>query len=73
MGTVSKAYDTLGGQISGSDNLVKFAWNKSRTWLLRSSHPPSLVASTIAAIDVIKKEPQHVKTLWKNTNYFKKL
>jgi len=72
MGTFSKAYGTLGGHISGSDSLVKFAWNKSRTWLLSSSHPPSVVASTIAAIDVLEKEPQHVKTLWKNTNYFKK-
>jgi len=40
MGTFSKAYGTIGGHISGSDTLVKFAWNKSRTWLLSSSHQP---------------------------------
>ena len=72
MGTFSKAYGTVGGHISGSEDLVKFAWNKSRTWLLSSSHPPPVVASTIAAIDVLEKEPQHVRELWKNTNYFKK-
>jgi glycine C-acetyltransferase len=72
MGTFSKAYGTVGGHISGSDNLVKFAYNKSRTWLLSSSCPPSVVASTIAAIDVLEKEPRHVKKLWKNTKYFKK-
>lgn len=72
MGTFSKAYGTIGGHISGSESLVKFAWNKSRTWLLSSSHPPPVVASTIAAIEVLEKEPQHVKTLWKNTKYFKK-
>ncbi|MFH2112444.1 MAG: aminotransferase class I/II-fold pyridoxal phosphate-dependent enzyme [Candidatus Bathyarchaeota archaeon] len=72
MGTFSKAYGTIGGHISGSDALVKFAWNKSRTWLLSSSHPPAVAAATIAAIDVLENEPRHVKNLWKNTDYFKK-
>jgi glycine C-acetyltransferase len=72
MGTFSKAYGTIGGHISGSSSLVKFAYNKSRTWLLSSSHPPAIAAATIAAIDVLESEPQHVKNLWKNTTYFKK-
>jgi glycine C-acetyltransferase len=71
MGTFSKAYGTVGGHISGSLNLVKFAWNKSRTWLLSSSLPPAVVAATIASIDVLETEPQHVENLWKNTKYFK--
>ena len=72
MGTFSKAYGTIGGHISGSESLAKFAWNKSRTWLLSSSHPPPVVAATIAAIDVLETEPQHVERLWRNTRYFKK-
>jgi len=72
MGTFSKAYGTVGGHISGGDSLVKFAWNKSRTWLLSSSLPPAVVAATTAAIDVLETEPQHVKNLWRNTEYFKK-
>ena len=72
MGTFSKAYGTVGGHISGSLDLVRFAWNKSRTWLLSSSNPPPVIAATIAAIDVLEKEPRHVKRLWKNTHYFKK-
>ena len=72
MGTFSKAYGTVGGHISGSDALAKFAWNKSRTWLLSSSLPPAVVAATTAAIDMLETEPQHVKNLWRNTDYFKK-
>ena len=72
MGTFSKAFGTVGGHISGSTDLVKFAWNKSRTWLLSSSHPPPVVAATIAAIEVLETEPQHVTNLWENTDYFKK-
>ncbi len=72
MGTFSKAFGVVGGHISGSRDLVDFAYNKSRTWLLSGSHPPAVVAACIAAIDVLETEPQHVQRLWENTRYFKK-
>jgi len=72
MGTFSKAFGVVGGHVSGSRDLVNFAYNKSRTWLLSGSHPPAVVASCIAAIDVLETEPQHVKNLWTNTLCFRK-
>jgi glycine C-acetyltransferase len=72
MGTFSKAFGVVGGHVSGSKDLVDFAYNKSRTWLLSGSHPPAVVAACIAAIDVLENEPQHVRTLWEHTRYFKK-
>lgn len=72
MGTFSKAFGVVGGLIAGSQDLVNFAYNKSRTWLLSGSAPPATVAACIAALEVIEKEPVHVKTLWDNTAYFKK-
>jgi glycine C-acetyltransferase len=72
MGTFSKAFGVVGGHVSGSRDLVNFAYNKSRTWLLSGSHPPAVAAACIAAIDVLESEPQHVKTLWDHTKYFKK-
>jgi len=72
MGTFSKAFGVVGGHISGSRDLINYAYNKSRTWLLSGSHPPPVAAACIAAIDVLENEPEHVKKLWDNTNYFKK-
>jgi len=72
MGTFSKAFGVVGGHVSGSRDLVNFAYNKSRTWLLSGSHPPAVAAACIAAIDVLESEPQHVRTLWDHTKYFKK-
>jgi len=72
MGTFSKAFGVVGGHVSGSRDLVNFAYNKSRTWLLSGSHPPAVAAACLAAIDVLEKEPQHVQRLWENTRYFKK-
>jgi glycine C-acetyltransferase len=72
MGTFSKAFGVVGGLIAGSQDLVNFAFNKSRTWLLSGSHPPAVAGAQLAVIDVLETEPEHVKNLWDNTNYFKK-
>ena len=53
-------------------DLVNYAYNKSRTWLLSGSHPPAVAGAQLTAIDVLETEPEHVRTLWDNTKYFKK-
>ncbi len=72
MGTFSKAYGVVGGLVAGSQDLVNYALNKSRTWLLSGSHPPQVAAAQLEAINVLEEEPEHVKNLWDNTEYFKK-
>jgi len=72
MGTFSKAFGVVGGHISGSRDLVNFAFNKSRTWLLSGSHPPPVAAACLAAIDVLEQETEHVRRLWDHTRRFKK-
>jgi glycine C-acetyltransferase len=71
MGTFSKAFGVVGGHVSGSRDLVNFAYNKSRTWLLSGSHPPPVAAACLAAVDVLESEPQHVERLWSNTRRFR--
>jgi len=71
MGTFSKAFGVVGGYIAGSRDLVNYAFNKSRTWLLSGSHPASVVASCRASIEVVQEEPEHLRRLWENTRYFK--
>jgi len=72
MGTFSKAFGVMGGHVAGSRDMVNYALNKSRSWLLSASHPPSTAAACIAAIDVLETEDEHVKTLWENREYFVK-
>ncbi|EMR73494.1 Aminotransferase, classes I and II superfamily [Thermoplasmatales archaeon SCGC AB-539-N05] len=72
MGTFSKAFGSFGGMLAGSKDLVKYAYNTSRTWLLSAAFPPHVAAANIAALDVVKNEPERIKKLWDNTKYFKK-
>ena len=70
MNTFSKAMGTIGGAITGSQDLVTWARNKTRTYLLSGSHPPAVLGASIAAIDILEKEPI-VKKLWDNIKYFR--
>jgi len=72
MGTFSKAFGVIGGHISGNEDVRNFAYNKSRTWLLSGGVPPGVAAACIAAIDVLETEPEHVKKVWENRDYFLK-
>ncbi len=72
MGTFSKAFGVVGGHVSGSRALIDFAYNKSRTWLLRGSHPPPVAASCLVAVDLLESEGKHVERLWELTHRFKK-
>ncbi len=71
-GSMSKGFGVFGGTVAGSKDLTEFCANKSRTYLLSTAHPPGVVAANIASIEVVESEPQHVKNVWDNTNYFKK-
>ncbi len=72
IGTFSKAFGSFGGMLAGSSDLIKFAYNKSRTWLLSAAFPPHVAAANIAALEIVEKEKDRVKRLWDNTKYFKK-
>ena len=71
-GSMSKGFGVFGGTVAGSQDLIEFCTNKSRTYLLSTAHPPGIVAANKASIEVVETEPEHVKRVWENTNYFKK-
>ncbi len=71
-GGMSKGLGVFGGCIAGSHDLINFAYNKSRTWLLSTALPPAVFGASIASIDIMENEPEHNERLWKSTRYFKK-
>jgi glycine C-acetyltransferase len=71
VGTLSKALGALGGYIAGTQNLRDLLIHRGRTFLFSTSHPPSVTATCIAAIELLEQEPQLVERLWENANFFK--
>ena len=71
VGTLSKAIGSLGGYVAGSRNFIEFLYHRARPFLFSTSHPPSVAASCIAALDVLEQEPEIIDRLWDNTRFFK--
>jgi len=71
VGTLSKAIGALGGYIAGTKSLIEFLYHRARPFLFSTSHPPSVTAACIAALDVLESEPEWMERLWANTRFFK--
>jgi len=71
VGTLSKAIGALGGYVAGSRALIEFLHHRARPFLFSTSHPPSVAATCIAALEVLEQEPQLIDRLWDNTRFFK--
>ena len=71
VGTLSKAIGALGGYVAGSRDLIDFLHHRARPFLFSTSHPPSVTATCLAAIDLLMAEPQIIDRLWENTRFFK--
>lgn len=71
IGTLSKAIGAVGGYVAGSQALRDYLISSARPFTFSSSHPPSVVASCMAALDVLENEPQRIAKLWENARHFK--
>jgi len=71
IGTLSKAIGAVGGYVAGDEVLRDFLIHMARPFLFSTSQPPGVVASCIAALDVLEQEPEIIDKLWDNTRFFK--
>ena len=71
VGTLSKAIGVLGGFIAGPSHLIGWLVNRGRPFLFSTSAPPAVAAACIAALDIIRDEPERIDRLWENTRFLK--
>ena len=73
IGTLSKALGSLGGYVAGSASLIDFLRNRAPSWIYTTALSPADTAAALAAINIVKQEPQKRKQLWRNINNLKQL
>jgi 8-amino-7-oxononanoate synthase len=59
MGTLSKAVGSYGGYLCASAPVIELMRNRARTFVYSTGLPPSMVAASIAALDLIEREPAY--------------
>jgi len=72
VGTLSKGIGALGGYVACSQDVKHLLMMRARPVLFSTSHPPSVVATCIAAIDLLESDTSLVERLWENAHYFKR-
>ena len=68
MATFSKSLASIGGVVAGPEDVIHYLKHHSRPLIFSASMPPSSVAGTLAALDVIEAEPERRERLWHNTH-----
>ena len=71
MGTLGKALGGFGAYVAGSQALRDLLINRCRSFIFTTSLPPVVLATAIAAIDLLYKEPQLRVTLQNNCRSLK--
>src|SRR6185369_662835 len=54
MGTMGKGLGSFGAYVAGSAEMVDYLRNKARSFIFSTSLPPSVLAASIAAIDIVE-------------------
>jgi 8-amino-7-oxononanoate synthase len=57
IGTLSKALGAYGGYVAASQPVIELIRNRARTLIYSTGLPPATLASAIAALDLIEREP----------------
>jgi 8-amino-7-oxononanoate synthase len=63
MGTFSKSFASLGGFIAGDASVIHYVQHTARSLIFSASMAPPNVAAVLAALEVMKEEPQRIERL----------
>ncbi|MEP7268379.1 MAG: pyridoxal phosphate-dependent aminotransferase family protein [Saprospiraceae bacterium] len=69
MSTFSKSLASIGGFAASTNDVINYLKHTSRPMIFSASIPPSAAGAALAALEIIKNEPERLEALWKNTAY----
>ncbi|MEM9949002.1 MAG: 8-amino-7-oxononanoate synthase [Cyanobacteria bacterium P01_D01_bin.36] len=71
MGTLSKAFASLGGYVAGSAELIDFLRNRAASWIYTTGLSPADTAAALGAIALLNQESHRLTQLHQNARYLK--
>jgi 8-amino-7-oxononanoate synthase len=71
MGTFSKSFASLGGFVAGRKKVISYIKHHARSLIFSASITPASVATVLATLEIIEKEPERRRRLWEITRKMK--
>ncbi len=68
MGTFSKSLASLGGFIASDASTIEYLKHHSRSLIFSASMTPASAAAVLAALKIMRREPERIDRLWRNTH-----
>ena len=68
MGTFSKSLASIGGFIAADESIINWLRHSTRPYIFSASITPAATASVLAALEIMKSEPERIENLWKVTH-----
>jgi 8-amino-7-oxononanoate synthase len=65
MGAFSKGFGSLGGAVSGRQELISYLRNKGRSFVFTTALPPSVIGANLAALRLVAADPSRGERLLK--------
>jgi 8-amino-7-oxononanoate synthase len=66
VGTFSKSLASVGGFIAGPERVINYLRHNSRPFIFTAALPPSNTAGVLAALEIVRTEPDRRERLWRN-------
>jgi len=71
MSTFSKSFASLGGFVAGDEPVIHYVKHHARSLIFSASIPPSNAAAALAALHIMRDEPERVQQLKENADYMR--
>jgi 8-amino-7-oxononanoate synthase len=71
MGTFSKSLAAIGGFVASTERVINYLKHHSRPFVFSASASPASVAAALAALDLMRDEPERLTNLWNNQRFLK--
>ena len=71
MGTFSKSLASVGGFIAAQREIIEYIKHRARALIFSASISPANAAAALAALEVIRDEPERRARLWENAIFFR--
>lgn len=71
MVTFSKSFASIGGAVAGPESVIHYLKHHARALIFSASMPPSAVATVLACLEVMEREPERRERLWSNADYLR--